>query len=247
MAKISWKGGALLAPVPPVMVTCGDMENANIITVAWTGILNTHPPRVSVAIRPTRHSYGIIKERGEFVINLTPARLIRECDYCGIYTGAKVDKFAKTGLHKAPATAVAAPLIEECPLALECRVLEIIPQGTHDLFMAEIVAVDADESVVDEKGRLCLDRAGLAAFAHGEYFALGEKIGSFGFSAAKKGKGSRPDVSAKASSRTAPAQTNAMKGTAKTEPRREAAQGAGKNSDKARPKRKPGTMKKKKL
>ena len=198
MAKITWKGGALLAPVPPVMVTCGDMENANIITVAWTGILNTHPPRVSVAIRPTRHSYGIIKERGEFVINLTPARLIRECDYCGIYTGAKVDKFAKTGLHKTPATAVAAPLIEECPLALECKVLEIIPQGTHDLFLAEIVAVDADESVLDENGRLCLDRAGLAAFAHGEYFALGEKIGKFGFSAAKKGKDGKAPAKAQA-------------------------------------------------
>ena len=209
MAKITWKGGALLAPVPPVMVTCGDMENANIITVAWTGILNTHPPRVSVAIRPTRHSYGIIKERGEFVINLTPARLIRECDYCGIYTGAKVDKFAKTGLHKTPATAVAAPLIEECPLALECKVLDIIPQGTHDLFLAEIVAVDADESVLDENGKLCLDRAGLAAFAHGEYFALGEKIGKFGFSAAKKGKEGKAPVKAQAPkpSQVKPAQT----------------------------------------
>ena len=208
MAKVSWKGGALLAPVPPVMVTCGDMENANIITVAWTGILNTHPPRVSVAIRPTRHSYGIIKERREFVINLTPARLIRECDYCGIYTGAKVDKFAKTGLHKTPATSVAAPLIEECPLALECKVLDVIPQGTHDLFLAEIVAVDADESVLDEKGRLCLDRAGLAAFAHGEYFALGEKIGKFGFSTDKKGK------DGKASAGTQPSDPPRSKGDA---------------------------------
>ena len=198
MAKITWRGGALIAPVPPAMISCGTMEESNIITVAWTGILNTHPPRVSVASRPTRHSYGIIKERGEFVINLTPARLIRECDYCGIYTGAKVDKFAKTGLHKTPATAVAAPLIEECPLALECKVLDIIPQGTHDLFLAEIVAVDADESVLDESGKLCLDRAGLAAFAHGEYFALGEKIGKFGFSAAKKGKEGKAPVKAQA-------------------------------------------------
>lgn len=189
MAKISWKGSALLAPVPPVMVTCGDMDESNIITVAWAGIINTHPPRVSIAIRPTRHSYGIIKERGEFVINLTPASLAKECDFCGIYTGAKVDKFAKTGLHKAPATAVACPLIEECPLALECRVLDILPQGTHDLFLAEVVAVDLDDSLLDENGKLCLERAGLAAFAHGEYFALGEKLGNFGFSVAKKGKG----------------------------------------------------------
>lgn len=186
MAKVSWKGGALLAPVPPVMVTCGSGETANIITVAWTGIINTHPPRVSISVRPTRHSYGLIKESGEFVINLTPAALVREADYCGIYTGAKVNKFEKTGLHPVPATRVACPLIEECPLALECRVLEVIPQGTHDLFLAEVVAVDVDESILDGEGKLCLDRAGLAAFAHGEYFALGDPIGRFGFSAAKK-------------------------------------------------------------
>ena len=194
MAKIAWKGSTLLAPVPPVMVTCGSMEASNIITVAWTGILNTHPPRVSVAIRPTRHSYGLIKESGEFVINLTPARLIRECDWCGVYTGAKVDKFAKTGLHKAPATAVACPLIEECPLSLECKVIDVIPQGTHDLFLADVVAVDVDDSLLDENGKLCLDRADLAAFAHGEYFSLGEKLGSFGFSVAKNKprKGSTP-------------------------------------------------------
>ena len=196
MAKISWKGSALLGPVPPVMVTCGDMEESNIITVAWAGIINTHPPRVSIAIRPTRHSYGIIKERGEFAINLTPATLAKKCDFCGIYTGAKVDKFAKTGLHKAPATAVACPIIEECPLALECKVLDVLPQGTHDLFLAEVVAVDLDDSLLDENGKLCLDRAGLAAFAHGEYFALGEKLGNFGFSVAKKGKG-KPTPNAK--------------------------------------------------
>ena len=194
MAKITWKGSALLAPVPPVMVTCGDMENSNIITVGWTGIINTHPPRVSIAVRPTRHSYNLIKESGEFIINLTPASLIRECDYCGIFTGAKVDKFEKTGLHKAPASAVACPLIEECPLALECKVIDILPQGTHDLFLAEVVAVDVDDSILDENGKLCMDRAGLAAYAHGEYFALGEKLGTFGFSAAKnkKRKGSAP-------------------------------------------------------
>jgi flavin reductase (DIM6/NTAB) family NADH-FMN oxidoreductase RutF len=170
------------------MVTCGDMEHSNIITVAWTGLINTHPPRLSVAIRPTRHSYGIIKERGEFAVNLTPASLIKECDFCGIYTGAKVDKFEKTGLHKAPASAVACPIIEECPLALECKVIDILPQGTHDLFLAEVVAVDADESILDEQGKLCMDRAGLAAFAHGEYFELGRRIGTFGCSAAKKKK-----------------------------------------------------------
>ena len=188
MAKITWKGSALLAPVPPVMVTCGDMEKSNIITVGWTGIINTHPPRVSIAVRPTRHSYQIIKDSGEFIIHLTPASLIRECDYCGIYTGAKVDKFAKTGLHKASASVVACPIIEECPLALECKVIDVLPQGTHDLFLAEVVAVDVEDSILDENGKLCMDRAGLAAYAHGEYFALGEKLGTFGFSAAKKKK-----------------------------------------------------------
>ena len=200
MAKITWKGSALLAPVPPVMVTCGDMEKSNIITVGWTGIINTHPPRVSIAVRPTRHSYQIIKDSGEFIIHLTPASLIRECDYCGIYTGAKVDKFAKTGLHKVPASVVACPIIEECPLALECRVIDILPQGTHDLFLAEVVAVDVEDSILDENGKLCMDRAGLAAYAHGEYFALGEKLGTFGFSAAKnkkrKGTASSPKAGA---------------------------------------------------
>ena len=139
-------------------------------------------------MRPTRYSYGIIKERGEFVINLTPASLVRECDFCGIYTGAKVDKFAKTGLHKEPAVEVACPVIAECPLALECKVLDILPQGTHDLFLAEVVGVDVDESLLNEEGKLCLDRAGLTAFAHGEYFALGEVIGKFGFSVAKENR-----------------------------------------------------------
>ncbi len=186
MAKIVWKGGALLGPVPPVMVTCGQGEHANIITVAWTGLINTHPPRLSIAVRPSRHSYGLIRESGEFAVNLTPATLVREADFCGIYTGAKVNKFEKTGLHPTTAQAIACPIIEECPLALECRVIDVLPQGTHDLFLAEIVAVDVDESVIDENGKLDLGRAGLAAFAHGEYFALGEKLGNFGMSVAKE-------------------------------------------------------------
>ena len=192
MAKIRWKGSTLLAPLPPVMVTCGEGDQANIITVAWAGIINTHPPKVSISVRPNRHSYGLIKESGEFVINLTPEHLIRAADYCGMYTGAKVDKFAATGLHKEEAQAVACPIIEECPLSLECKVTDVIPQGTHDLFLAEVVAVNADESLLDESGKLCMERAKLAAFAHGEYFALGKSIGKFGFSAAKKKKQGRP-------------------------------------------------------
>ncbi len=192
MAKLAWKGAALLGPVPPVMVTCGSGDAANIITVAWTGLINTHPPRLSIAVRPSRHSYGLIRESGEFAVNLTPARLVREADFCGIYTGAKVNKFEKTGLHPVAGQVVSCPIIEECPLALECRVLDILPQGTHDLFLAEVVAVDVDDSVIDETGRLDLGRAGLAAFAHGEYFALGQKLGNFGFSVAKKKKKPAP-------------------------------------------------------
>ncbi len=188
MAKVSWRGGALLAPVPPVMVSCGDMENSNIITVGWTGIINTIPPKTYISIRKSRHSYNIIRESGEFVINLTPASLVPKADYCGIYTGKKVDKFAKCGLTKEVAQNVACPLISESPLSLECRVFDIIELGTHDMFLADIVAVNVDESIIDGKGKLRLDKADLAAYAHGEYFALGKKIGFFGMSAAKKKK-----------------------------------------------------------
>lgn len=198
MAKIKWKGGALIAPVPPVMVSSGDMENSNIMTVAWTGIINTIPPKTYISVRPSRHSYNIIKESGEFVINLTPSSLIKAADYCGIFTGAKVDKFAKCSLTKEAATEVSCPMIAESPLSLECRVTEIIPLGTHHMFLADIVAVDVDGKLMDKDGKLHLERAGLAAFGHGEYFELGKKIGYFGFSAAKKKKGRRPAENKKA-------------------------------------------------
>ncbi len=188
MSKIKWKGGALIAPVPPVMVSCGDMDKSNILTIAWTGIINTIPPKTYISVRPSRHSYNMIKESGEFVINLTPSKLIKQADYCGIFTGAKVDKFAKCNLTKENASEVACPIIGECPMSLECKVTEIVPLGTHDMFLADIVAVDVDESLLDKNGKLDLSRAGLAAFAHGEYFELGKKIGQFGFSAVKKKK-----------------------------------------------------------
>lgn len=193
MSKIKWKGGALIAPLPPVMVSSGDMERSNIMTVAWTGIINTIPPKTYISVRPKRHSYNIIKESGEFVINLTPSKLIKAADYCGIYTGAKVDKFAKCNLTREEGTEVSCPLIAESPLSLECKVTEIIPLGTHDMFLADIVAVDVDESLLDKDGKLHLERAGLAAFAHGEYFELGKKIGKFGFSATKKRKGKKSE------------------------------------------------------
>lgn len=188
MQRKSFKPGTLLAPLPAVMVTVGDMERSNIITVAWCGILSSEPPRAYVSVRPSRHSHAMLVEKGEFVINLTTERLAYATDYAGIYTGAKVDKFEKLSLTKTESREVCAPTIAESPLALECRVFERLSFGTHDVFMADIVNVSADESLLDEKGRICLERAGLMTYAHGEYFALGEKIGKFGFSAAKDTK-----------------------------------------------------------
>ena len=186
MAKVQWKGSTLLAPLPPMMVSCGTMEHSNILTVAWTGIINTQPPRTYISVRPCRYSYDIIRKSGEFTINLTPVSLVRAADYCGIFTGAKVDKFAKCGLTREPGCSVSCPSIAESPLSLECRVIDILPQGTHDMFLADIVSVRADEALLDSAGRLCMERAELVAFAHGDYYALGKKIGTFGFSAAKK-------------------------------------------------------------
>ena len=188
MSKINWRGGALVAPVPPVMVSCGTPDAPNIITIAWTGIINTVPPKTYISVRPKRHSYKLIKESGEFVINLTPASLVRSADYCGIYTGAKIDKFKKCGLTPAPSKEVSCVSIEECPMSLECRVTDIIPLGTHDMFLADIVSVSVDEELVDSAGALHLDKAHLAAFAHGEYFELGKKLGTFGFSVKKAKK-----------------------------------------------------------
>ena len=188
MSKINWKGGALLAPVPPVMVTVGNSEKSNIFTVAWTGLINTQPPKTYISVRPSRYSYDFIKESGEFVINLTPSSLIRAADWCGIHTGRKVNKWERMGLTPESASEVSVPLIAECPLALECRVFDTVELGTHHMFLADIVAVDVEEELIDEEGRLCLERAGLAAFAHGEYFALGKSLGKFGFSVKKKKK-----------------------------------------------------------
>lgn len=188
MSKIKWKGGALLSPVPPAMVSCSDGEQDNIITIAWTGIVNTVPPKTYISVRPSRHSHKMIKESGVFAINLTTKELVRYADCCGVYTGAKVDKFQRCKLTKEPASEINCPLIAESPLSLECRVTDIIPLGSHDMFLADIVAVDVDESLVDEKGRLCLERAGIVAYAHGDYFELGKKLGNFGFSVKKKKK-----------------------------------------------------------
>lgn len=188
MARRTLKAGTLLAPLPAVMATVGDMENSNIITVAWCGILSSDPPRAYISVRPSRHSHKLLTERGEFVINLTTESLAKATDYAGIYTGAKVDKFEKLSLTKVKSECVAPPTIGESPLSLECRVFEVISMGTHDVFMADILSVSADEEYFDEDGKLRLDKSGLIAYSHGEYYKLGKQIGKFGFSTAKKKK-----------------------------------------------------------
>lgn len=188
MGRRSFKAGALTAPLPPVMVTVGDMEESNVITIGWTGILSTIPPRTYISVRPERYSYKLLKKTGEFVINLTTVQQARTVDYVGVYTGAKVDKFKECGLTKLESKEVKAPTIAECPFALECRVIEVIPMGTHDVFIADILSVSSDEEIIDEAGKIRFDKAELLAYAHGEYFALGDKVGKFGFSTKKPEK-----------------------------------------------------------
>jgi flavin reductase (DIM6/NTAB) family NADH-FMN oxidoreductase RutF len=183
--------GALLAPVPPALVTAGKFDEANIITIGWTGILATQPPKTYISVRPTRYSYELLRKHNEFVINLPSVDLARKVDYAGIYTGKKVDKWVKCGFTKQKSERVDTPTIAECPIALECRVTDIIPMGSHDVFMADIVGVSCQESILDEEGKMRFDRADLLAYAHGEYYALGDVVGRFGFSTDKGEKGEK--------------------------------------------------------
>ena len=180
------KAGALIAPLPAAMVSCGTLEKPNVLTIAWTGIVNTRPPMTYISVRPERYSYGIIKESGEFVINLTTSKMVRETDFCGVKSGKDIDKLKKCGLHTEQSCKVSAPTVSESPLSLECRVKEIKQLGSHDMFIAEIIAVNIEDDLIDEKGRLMIEQAGLLTYAHGTYFALGKKIGTFGFSTKQK-------------------------------------------------------------
>lgn len=186
MPKINWKPGTLLAPAPPALVTSGDGERSNVFTAAWTGIACSEPPMTYVSIRRERFSHGIISETREFVINLPCEAITRATDLCGVRSGRDGDKFALAGLTREPSHLVAAPTIAECPVALECRVREIIPLGSHDMFLADIVSVGVDPRFVDEKGALHMEKCGLLAYAHGAYFGLGKQLGTFGFSVRKK-------------------------------------------------------------
>ncbi len=186
MEKVSWKGGTLLSPVPAVLVSCGTVEKPTALTVAWTGIICSDPPRLYISVRPERNSYGIIKETGEFAVNMMPSGSVRALDYCGIKSGRNENKLEKRRLTAMPCGKISAPQIKESRISLECRVFDIQPQGSHDMFLADILAVNIDEDLLDEKGALKIEKAGLIAYAHGAYFALGKKIGTFGFSTKQK-------------------------------------------------------------
>ena len=188
MAKKIWKSGTFIYPIPAVMVSCGDMENSNIITVAWTGILNTNPAKVYISVRPERYSYNIIKEKKEFVINLTNKDLAYATDWCGVKTGAKVDKFKEMHLTKEECQFVSAPAIKESPLSIECKVTDIKEFGSHHMFIADVMSIDADEKYINEKGSFDISKCNLIAYANGGYYELGRKIGKFGFSVEKKKK-----------------------------------------------------------
>lgn len=185
--KQTWKPGNMLYPLPAVMVSVRDHKGEdNIITVAWAGTVCTNPPMVSISVKPERYSYHMIKESGEFVINLVTKDLVFATDYCGVKSGRDVDKFKEMRLTKGESDSVKAPLIAESPVNLECKVIECRELGSHHMFLAEVVSVHIDERYMDEKGKFHLNDTGLVTYSHGEYFALGEKLGSFGYSVKKK-------------------------------------------------------------
>lgn len=188
MSKQVWKPGNMLYPLPAVMVSCGDKEgNANIVTIAWTGTVCTNPAMLYISLRPERHSYQMIKETGEFVVNLTTKDLVYATDFCGVRSGRDVDKFKEMKLTKQKAEKLLyAPIIEESPVSIECKVVEIKELGTHHMFLAQVLAVDIDERYMDKNGKFRLNSADLMVYSHGEYFNLKDQLGTFGYSVRKK-------------------------------------------------------------
>lgn len=187
MAKQLWKAGNMLYPLPVVMVSVTDGQgHDNIITVAWTGTICSDPPMLSVSVRPERHSYGMLVETGEFVVNLTTEALAYATDFCGVRSGRDVDKFAHLGLTKEKASQVKASLIGESPVNIECRVTERKELGSHDIFLAEVLCVHADEAYMDDAGRFDLAKAQPIVYNHGRYYGLGRELGKFGYSVKKK-------------------------------------------------------------
>lgn len=186
MSKVTWKPGTFIYPIPAVMVSCGSMKKSNIITVAWTGIVNTNPPMVYISVRPERYSYKLIKEQKEFVINLTTKNLAKATDWCGCRSGAKFDKFKEMNLHKEKAKFVKCPMIEESPVSIECKVKEIKELGSHHMFIADVLAINADEKYIDKKGAFDISKCDLISYSNGGYYTQGKKIGKFGYSVRKR-------------------------------------------------------------
>lgn len=191
MEKEVWRGGNMLNPLPAVLVTCGTFEKpedaarAGVLTVAWTGTACSDPPMTYVSVRPERWSHAMIRDTGEFVINLVDRKLVRACDLCGVLSGRDGSKFEKAGITPVKASKVAAPILDESPVSLECKVTQVLSLGTHDMFLGEVVAVDVAKELLDEKGRFRLEAADLITYLHGQYFSLGEELGRFGFSVKK--------------------------------------------------------------
>ena len=187
-AKTAWRPGNVLVPAPALLVSCGGTQGwkPNLVTIAWAGNVCSNPPMLSISLRPERYSYEIIAATGEFVVNVPTLAQARVVDWCGVVSGREADKFAASGLTPAPALQVSPPIVRECPLNIECRVRKAIALGSHILLVAEIAAVQVTESLIDAKGRLCLEKGGILAFAHGRYFTLGRSLGHFGYSIRKR-------------------------------------------------------------
>ena len=189
MAKRNFKPGNMLYPLPAVLVSCGDREGtSNLFTVAWAGTVCTNPPMLSISVRPERYSYGLIRQSGEFVVNLTTEKMAHAVDFCGVRSGRDIDKWEACSLAKEPADTVRCPMVSESPVNIECQVEEIKELGSHHMFIAKITAVHVEESLMDEKGTFHLNDSGLLAYSHGSYLSLGKKLGTFGFSIRKKTK-----------------------------------------------------------
>lgn len=189
MAKISWKPGNMVYPLPAVMVTVrGKDGQDNIITIAWTGTVCTNPPVLYISVRKERHSYEMLKEAGEFVVNLTTEALVKATDYCGVRSGSKVDKFKETGLTKEEAQMINCAMIKESPVNIECKLREVIELGSHDMFLADVVNVNVDDQYMEESGKFNLAKANPLVYSHGTYYKTGKELGTFGFSVKKKKK-----------------------------------------------------------
>lgn len=190
MTKVNFKPGNMLYPLPAVLVSCGSMQDGkiNLITVAWTGTVCTNPPKLYISVRPERHSYDMIRNSGEFVVNLTTRSMTRATDYCGVKSGRDVDKWKECRLTPIAADTVSCPMVEQAPVNIECKVDQVLELGSHHMFIADVTAVHVDEDLLDEKGTFHLEKAGLMTYSHGRYFDLGKELGSFGYSIRKRKK-----------------------------------------------------------